>query len=146
MKRKIKLWIKARFNRARVRWRKRRRSIGSKLEYRPQNDITQELAISIVKKAIWNPDATMLIAPISGTRYIHYDDIFIKIDHRLITIINGTYTYHINISDHDTDFLLERFNFRLENVRKRWEETITAKTTRSLNSILEDLNNKINNK
>lgn len=146
MKRKIKLWIKARFNRARVRWRKRRRRIGSKLEYRPQNDITQELAISIVKKAIWNPEAIMLIAPISGTRYIHYDEIFIKIDHRLITIINGTYTYHINISDHDTDFLLERFNFRLENVRKRWEETITAKTTRSLNSILEDLNYKINNK
>jgi hypothetical protein len=88
----------------------------------------------------------MLIAPISGTRYIHYNDIFIKIDHRLITIINGTYTYHINISDNDTDLLLERFNFRLENVRKRWEETITTKTTRSLNSILEDLNNKVNNK
>ena len=44
------------------------------------------------------------------------------------------------------EFLLDRFNFRLETVRKRWEETITAKTTRSLNSILEDLNNKINNK
>lgn len=146
MKRKIKLWFKTRFNRARVRWRKRRRNLGSKFEYRPENTITQELAIAIVKKAIWNPGATMLIAPISGTRYIHYDDIFIKIDHRLITIINGTYTYHINISDKDTDFLLDRFNFRLENVRKRWEETITAKTTRSLNSILEDLNNKINNK
>jgi hypothetical protein len=72
-----------------------------------------------------------------------FNEIFIKIDPKLITIINGSYTYHIEISEKSTFELLNRFNFKLETVQKTYEHAILTKTKRSLNTILEDLTSNI---
>lgn len=101
----------------------------------------QKIALSVARKAIFNKNSNLMIAPISGTRYIQYNDIFIKIESRLLMIINGSYTYHVNLSDRDTEWILNKFNGRLENIRKQWEASITTKTTKSLSSILNDLTN-----
>lgn len=141
MKRLISNWVKRAFKRFRVRNRKFwRRTSDRMMPSSPLNE-TQELAMSIVKKAIIFKGAELLIAPVSGTRYIHFNEVFIKIDHKLITIVNGTYTYHVEISEKATADLLDRFNFKLENVQKSYEHTILTKTKRSLITILEELNN-----
>jgi hypothetical protein len=92
MKRLIKNWFRRSSKRLRVHFRR---------FWRRQNDILipnyplteiQELALTIVKKAIIAKGSELLVAPVSGTRYIHFNEIFIKIDPKLITIINGSYT------------------------------------------------------
>jgi len=141
MKRLIKNWFKRFSKRLRVYFRRL---------WRMQNDILmpnyplteiQELTMKIVKKAIITKGVELLVAPVSGTRYIHFNEIFIKIDHKLVTIINGSYTYHIEISEKSMSELLNRFNFKLETVQKAYEHTILTKTKRSLYTILEDLTN-----
>jgi hypothetical protein len=143
MKRLIKNWFRRSSKRLQVHFRR---------FWRRQNDILipnyplteiQELALTIVKKAIIAKGSELLVAPVSGTRYIHFNEIFIKIDPKLITIINGSYTYHIEISEKSTSELLNRFNFKLETVQKAYEHTILTKTKRSLNTILEDLTSNI---
>lgn len=101
---------------------------------------SQKLFITIINKALSNPRCKLLIAPISNTRYIHFDDIFIRMDYNNITIINGVYSYNIMISQYDAEQLITKFNVKLEQTRKQWEREIVSKTHRSLNNILEDLN------
>lgn len=105
---------------------------------------TQQLAIAVIKRAINFNKSELLIAPLSGTRYIHMKDIFIRIEFRDITIINGVYSYHVTIPDYHADKLYRKFNLKLETRRKLWETSILTKTNRSLASILKDFE-KINN-
>jgi len=99
----------------------------------------QELAITIVRKAISHPDAELFMAPITSTRYIKYKDVFISIESGLIAIINGTYSYHVSIPDHEMYIIVSKFNFRLENIRKIYEATIRNKTKRNLTNVLAEL-------
>ena len=99
---------------------------------------TQQLAIAVTKRAINFNKSELLIAPLSGTRYIHMKDIFIRIEFREITIINGVYSYHVTIPDYHADKLYRKFNLKLETRRKLWETSILTKTNRSLASILKD--------
>lgn len=122
-----------------VRFRKLKKDISSIFQDSYERTEIQRMAISVARKAILNPKSNLMIAPISGTRYIQYEDIFIKIDLRLIMIINGSYTYHVTISDSDTEWILVKFNNRLETIRKQWENSITNKTTKSLSNILDNL-------
>lgn len=142
MKKHIKLWLRYRFARTRVVFRKLNRYFETAMDSKLEESETKDLAITIVRRAIANPTSTMLIAPISGTRYIHFDEIFIKLNENLITIVNGTYTYQISISDKETEALLDKFNFRLEFIRKQWENSIMTKTKKSLGNILDELNSK----
>lgn len=99
----------------------------------------QDLAIGIVRKAISHPDADLFMAPITATRYIRYKDIFISIENGLIAIINGTYSYHISIPEREMQHIVNKFNFRLENIRKTYEATIRNKTKRNLTNVLAEL-------
>ena len=125
-----------------VKLRKWRRTLDSAFTARqPQSNI-QDLAVAIVRRAICYDDANLLTAPISGTKYIHYDDIFIKVEGQLLTIINGTYTYDVTISMAQADRIYSLFNRRLEITRKNWEQSIRTKTERSLATIYNELINK----
>lgn len=144
MKRIIRNWFKRAGKRFRVRYRNFWRKQQDRLIPSLPLTETQELALSIVKKAIISKGVELLVAPVSGTRYIHFNEVFIKIEHKMITIVNGTYTYHIEISEKSTAELLDKFNFKLEAVQKTYEHTILTKTKRSLNTILQELNNNNN--
>ena len=100
---------------------------------------TQVLAVSVIQKAIIHPDAELLIAPISGTKYIHFNEVFIRIETHFVLIINGSYSYHIDLDDRTIGNIIHKFNSKLEFTRKNWEFTITNKTNRSLNTIIKDL-------
>ena len=102
---------------------------------------TQELAIAVIKRAISHPDAKLLTAPISGTKYIHFNDIFIRIEKCYVNIINGSYSYHVDMFDETLNSINHKFNAKLELTYKRWERTMTTKTNKSLTTILQELNN-----
>ncbi len=103
---------------------------------------TQQLAIAVIKKAIIHPSAELLTAPISGTKYIHFNDVFIRIEKDFVNIINGSYSYHVHMQDEALSAINRKFNAKLETTYKRWERAITTKTNKSLNTILQDLTNK----
>lgn len=99
----------------------------------------QLLAIRIIKRAISDKRSTLVIAPISDTRYIHFNDIFIKIEMDIVTIINGSYLYHIQLPTNEVGKLLDKYNCHLEMIRKEWEAQMTVKAKNSLDKILNEL-------
>jgi hypothetical protein len=76
MKRLIKNWVKRFVKRLQVHFRRFWRRQGDILTTNLPLNETQELAISIVKKAIISKGVELLIAPVSGTRYIHFNEVF----------------------------------------------------------------------
>lgn len=139
MKHRFKTWLINRLKRRIVKTRKLVAKTQMKFEHQESVTDTQTLAINVVKKAMGHAKATLLMAPISGTRYISFGDIFIRLEYKHLTIINGVYSYNIQISESDSIALMDRFNHRLERLRKQWEFDITSKTNRSLSTILEEL-------
>lgn len=97
---------------------------------------SQDLAVKVITKAISHPRSVLLMAPISGTRYIHFDDVFIRMEFNQLTIINGVYSYQITIHPKDADSLVTKFNLKLEQTRKQWEREIVGKTKQSLTTLL----------
>jgi len=134
---------KYRFKRFIVWLRIKLRKAVKKINKQTPIDTTQILALEIVKKAISHEESELLLAPISGTRYIHYKEIFIRFEYGHLVIINGTYTYHIFIPALESNSLTQKFNARLEFNRKKFEKAIMSKTTRSLTNILNDLNKEL---
>jgi len=105
---------------------------------------TQKVTLKILKKMMISPDAEMMIAPISGTHYIHWKDVFAKFDGVRVIIINGKYSYDVWLTTKQADDLLSFFRHRLENKRKKMENEIIEKTKRSLNIILEEIESEEN--
>lgn len=101
--------------------------------------VNQEIALSIIRKAIINEDAKLLLAPLSETRYIQYNDIFIRIQPGFVSIINGKYSYDVSMPNSAIESIVDKFNIKLESTRKKWENSMTQKTTKSLNTILSEL-------
>lgn len=125
-----------------VKVRKCFKKVTSKLDTKESLNEAQLLTIAIVKKAIFHPTAELVIAPISDTRYIHFDNVFIRIEGLTVTIINGLYSYHVILPDQNIVELYVRFNQRMEFKRKCWEKDIMSKMKRSLSDILNELNQK----
>jgi len=103
-------------------------------------DRVQQLAFTIVKKAISHNEAELLIAPLSGTHYIQFREVYIRFIRNHFTIINGSYSYHVFLPDSETEILVQKFNARLEFNRKKFERAIMSKTERTLMTILNELN------
>jgi len=100
---------------------------------------TQKLAVSIVKNAIIHPNAELLIAPISGSHYIAFDKVYICITKSQVTIVNGKYSYDVSLPDGQLTLLIDKFERRLEVVKRKWDDVIITKTTKNLNLILQEL-------
>jgi hypothetical protein len=100
---------------------------------------TQELAYNIVKKSISNPEANLLLAPLTNVYYIETDKLFIKILDNYIQIINGKYFYHISMPQLLMVDIDKRFKSRIENQKKKIENKIINNTNSSLRNIFNDL-------
>jgi len=137
---KIKFWIFNRWKRFLVRNRKFSKRVSQKFDPVKELSYDQKLAVSIVKRAIINYNADLLVAPNSGIRYIRFDNVFIRIEPSIVTIINGVYSYHIQIPEPAERLIIQKFNRRLEQIQTHWESEAVSKTKRSLTTILEELN------
>ena len=100
---------------------------------------TQELAYNIVKKSICNPEANLLLAPLSNVYYIETDKLFIKVLDNYIQIVNGKYFYHISMPQLLMMDIEKRFKTKVENQKKKIETKIINNTNSSLRNIFNDL-------
>ena len=110
----------------------------SKLSGSLEND-TQELAYNIIKKSINNPDASLLLAPLTNVYYIQTDDLFIKILDTYVQIVNGKYFYHISMPPFIMEDIEKRFKIKVENQKKKIDNKIINNTNSSLRNIFNDL-------
>ena len=129
---RIALSPKMIYLRARLKFRKM-------VQKKTELEENQKIASNIIIRAISRPNAKLLIAPISGTKYIHVDDIFIKMDYDGVSIINGRYSYDLSLPNAEMALLIRRFNIRLEKTREDWDAIIHSKTYHSLATIFEDM-------
>lgn len=99
----------------------------------------QKMAVSIIKKSIVNEYSQLVAAPMSNRKFVHLNDIFITINETLIEIVNGKYSYEIEIPESQMNDIKKCFNRTLERRLHTWERTITNKRAKSLSDILETL-------
>ena len=99
----------------------------------------QKIAISIIKKSIVNEKSQLVAAPMSNRKFVHLNDVFITINETLIEIVNGKYSYEIEIPESQMNNIKKCFNRTLERRIHTWERTITNKRAKSLSDILETL-------
>ncbi len=119
--------------------------IFEKLDPKPILNEKQKAMIEVVKSIVSAPEADLLIAPISGTRYVKLGEIYLKIDSNteegsFIELINGRFIHHVQFSDRTIDKdILRIFDEETEKRRKVMEKSIWDKTTRSLESVLKEI-------
>ena len=100
---------------------------------------SQVITLKILKQMMVAPETEMMVAPISGTCYLEWKDVFAKLHEHQVQIINGKYFYDITLTAIQYAEITKFFNRRLENRRKVMVKEIMAKTTRSLLSILTEI-------
>jgi hypothetical protein len=116
--------------------------INKRFERKDVANETQTKTVTILKKVTLSPDSELMIAPISGTYYIKWRDIFVKFAGDKVHIINGKYSYEVWLTLSQSDDLLSFFKHRLESKRKMMEKEIMEKTNRSLDDILNEIEKK----
>jgi hypothetical protein len=107
----------------------------------PKKDPQQTSILLICKKIISNKDSTLLIAPISGKRYIKYEkgNLFIILSKEQIEIINHVYSYTIPMNSIILHKIEKIFDNRLEEIRLDMEMEIKNNIQKSLSQLLRDL-------
>ena len=117
-----------------------------KLDPKPVLNEKQKSMIEVLKAMVSAEDAELLIAPISGTRYVKLGEIYLKIDSTpyegtFMDLINGRFTHHVGFSERIIqEDVLGIFDAETEKRRKIMEKSIWDKTTRSLESVIEEIN------
>lgn len=99
----------------------------------------------IVKAAISDKFNTLMIAPLSGTRYIRMpdEDMFIILGSSNVVISNHKFYYDIDISTTLSDYLFERFNRVLEHQRNSMEKEMLGNIQAGLSDIANHIDKKV---
>lgn len=120
-------------------WRKKRFDTTNPGEISAQQTVTY----LICKKLMEKENAVLLMAPLSGKRYIRMDDsdLYVVIDFASIQIINNTYSYTIPMHGRMMRKTLDAFDTRIETIRINMKNEITGNIQKSLNRIKESLDN-----
>ena len=92
------------------------------------------LSISLI--ILNNKNSTLSLCPITGKRYIKYNDYFIVIDGRRIQIVNHVYGYDIFVSGKQLYNLKRNFDNKLYYHFKGIETEILSNVKHSLDTIL----------
>ena len=106
-----------------------------------QVDTQQTSAYLICKRLIDKPGTTLLMAPLSGKRYIKQEDenLFIIINSDSIQIINHVYSYIIPMTGRILKKTLSAFDNKLESNREGLEMEVKGNIQKSLNQIKNEL-------
>lgn len=109
--------------------------------FRTESDMQQTSAYLICKRLIEKEGTTLLMAPLSGKRYIKQEDgdLFIIIGGDSIQIINHVYSYTIPMSGHTLIKTMDAFDNKLEGERNQLEFDVKSNIQKSLNQIKDEL-------
>ena len=99
--------------------------------------------VSICRKLIPKDETILLMSPISGKRYIKYDEghIFIIIQNRQMTIVNHQYSYTIDIEGRPFERISKLFDNEIERRRQIMENEIKSNVKHSLQNIFKNIVN-----
>ena len=106
-----------------------------------QVDKQQTSAYLICKRLIEKEGTTLLMAPLSGKRYIKQEDgdLFVIISGDNIQIINHVYSYIIPMTGRTLKKTVDAFDNKLESNRENLEFEVKSNIQKSLNQINHEL-------
>jgi hypothetical protein len=93
-------------------------------------------ALTIAGYAINNANSVLSLCPVTGKRYIKYDDYFIVIDDSKIKIVNHVYGYDIFLHGRKLSNIKDLFDKKLFQHFKSIENEILSNVRHSLDEIL----------
>lgn len=101
-------------------------------------------ALQICKKLIKTNESILLMAPISGKRFVKNEKmgIYVILEGRGIKVINHIYSYNVILGDKAWNKLLSFYDEEIERRRMEFEREITSNIKHSLKNILEEIDGK----
>lgn len=96
----------------------------------------EKKALSIALIVLKNEKSVLSLCPITGKRYIRYNDYFIVIDTNRIQLVNHVYGYDIFITGKQFYNLRIKFDNKLYNHFQEMENEILSNVKHSLDKIL----------
>ena len=132
-------WVKRFFKRQYVKFKigVRKSKLGEledEVEYR-------KICMAICRNLIRQADTQLVMAPLSGRRYIRNSRLgmFISLQDRHVNIINHVYNYSVFLNLRDWEKLMYIYDNESEKRRMEYEEQIKSQIDHSLHKILENL-------
>ena len=116
------------------------RLMSSKTEEQEHSEYEKE-CIAIVKALILQEDSVLLMSPISNKRFIKSDEsrLFIIIENHMITIVNHSYSYNIDVWGKAMQRIINMFDVEVEKRRTAMEMEIRSNVKHSLSNIYKSL-------
>jgi len=101
-------------------------------------------ALQICKKLIKSEDSILLMAPISGKRFVKNEKmgIYIIIEGHIVKVINHIYSYNVYLGEKAWKKLINFYDDEIEQRRMKFEAEITSNIKHSLKNILIEIDEK----
>lgn len=116
-----------------VRW------IDRKIQKKVDLTESQEMGMKIFERTVSIKHADIFLSPLSDSIYIEVDDVYIILDGSDLQIINGKFRYDLHYPDAIRSKMRVKILNILEARRIEVEKRIKAKSDRTLNSILDEV-------
>lgn len=102
-------------------------------------------ALQICKKLIKTNESILLMAPISGKRFVKNEKmgIYVILEGRGVKVINHIYSYNVILGDKAWNKLLSFYDEEIERRRMEFEREITSNIKHSLKNILQEIDGKL---
>lgn len=116
-----------------------RRWLAQRLLNPEQLSDSQKMGVRIFVRTLSIEDAEILVSPLNDSIYVEVNDIYLILERNDLQIINGKFQYDLRYPDNIRMKLLNKVFGVLERRRIQVEKRIKAKSDRTLNSILDEV-------
>jgi hypothetical protein len=123
----------------RVSWMRFKRWMGRITNSNDKLDESQKMGLRIFEKCVSIKDSEIFLSPLSDTIYIEVDDIYIILERSDVQIINGRFQYDLHYPESARVRMRNRVFDVLESRRVEVENRVKAKSDKTLNSILSEI-------
>jgi hypothetical protein len=123
----------------RVFWMRFKRWMGRFITTNDKLDESQKMGMRIFEKCVSIKDSEIFLSPLSDTIYIEVDDIYIILERSDVQIINGRFQYDLHYPESARVRMRNRVFDVLESRRVEVENRVKAKSDKTLNSILSEI-------
>lgn len=122
-----------------VAWLRTLRIFGRAFKTKDDLNDVQKKGIRIFERMVSVNDAEIFLSPLSDTIYVEVDDIYLILDNLDMQVINGKFQYDIPYTDKERRKFRNRIFNILESRREELEKKIKTKSNRTLDSIIQEV-------